>query len=97
MHVAARSGIFFVPCGNIQWISCLKYDENISNQLRSELAKHIYKSQSHYVEIIIRRRIQHLSFIDRGVARALTLGGGASAFKGCRATSPPGKFKILGF
>ena len=30
----------------------------------------------------------------RGVARALTLEG-ASSFKECRATSPPGKFKIL--
>ena len=30
-----------------------------------------------------------------GVARALTLGGGGSSFKGCRATSQPGKFKIL--
>ena len=31
----------------------------------------------------------------RGVARALTLGGGASSFKWCRATSPPRKFNIL--
>ena len=33
--------------------------------------------------------------IVRGVARALPWGGGASSFKGCRATSPPRKFNIL--
>ena len=44
--------------------------------------------------LIIRKRVTRVhSQKRRGVARALTLG--ASSFKGCRATSPPGKFKIL--